>query len=193
MTMDAKQAGNRLYLVGSTGADFGGSELHAYLGLDGGRVPCPDLATAPHLFQAVHSTLAKGLVRACHDLSEGGLAVALAETCLAGRLGASIDLAQLPLDELPEGYHPDTSALFSESCSRFLIEVSPDNAASFEAALEDHVYAHIGDVSNDGHLCVRGAGGSDLINLSVEDLAHAFTGTHDSSAAPAQRVAPEGS
>ena len=193
MTMDAKQAGNRLYVVGRTGADFGGSELHAHLGLDGGRVPCPDLATAPHLFQAVHGALAKGLVRACHDLSEGGLAVALAETCLAGRLGASVDLARLPLDELPEGYHPETSALFSESCSRFLIEVSPENAAGFEAALDDHVHAHIGDVSDDGHLCVRGTGGSELINLCVQDLAHAFAGTPNSFAAPAQRVVPEGS
>jgi phosphoribosylformylglycinamidine synthase len=133
----------------------------------------------------VHGSLAEGLVRACHDLSEGGLAVALAETCLAGRLGAHVDLARVPLDELPNGYDPSTSALFAESCSRFLVEVSPENAAAFEAALQGQIFAHIGDVSDDGHLCIQDGGGSNLIRIPVQDLVRAFAG------APAQRVAPE--
>ena len=137
----------------------------------------------------MHGALAAGLVRACHDLSEGGLAVALAETCLAGRLGAHVDLAQVPLDELPNGYDPSTSALFAESCSRFLVEVNPENAAAFETTLQGQACAHIGEVSDDGHLCIRGEGVSDLIHLSVQDLARAFSGAP----AAAQNVAPENS
>ncbi len=64
---------------------------------------------------------------------------------------------------------------------------SPENAAAFETALQGQVYAHIGDVSDDGHLCIQGEGGSDLIRLPVQDLARAFAG------AAAQRVAPENS
>jgi phosphoribosylformylglycinamidine synthase len=190
MTMDAKQAGDRLYLLGLSGAHFGGSEFHACLGLDGGLVPCPDLGTAPGLFRALHGALAVGLVRACHDLCEGGLAVALAEMCLAGRLGADVDLGLVVLDELPAGYDADTSALFGESCSRFLVEVRPAQAAEFEAALQGQVCTHIGEVTDDAHLNIRGQADTNLIHVPVHDLARAFGSVSES----ARRVAPrEGS
>jgi len=194
MTMDAKQAGNRLYLLGVTGAHFGGSELHACLDLDGGRVPCPDLASAPALFKALHLALSSGWVRACHDLCEGGLAVALAETCLAGRLGAAIRLEQVALDDLPDGYDADTTALFSESCSRFLVEVHPDREGQFTAAMQDHVCTHIGEVTDDGHVSVRSRSGAEFLHLPVAHLAQAFGGVAQpipaSASEPPSRVAP---
>src|SRR5262249_55195475 len=94
VTMDLKEAGNHLYLVGTTKDELGGWHFHLVTGRVGGRVPQVDLQSAPKLFAALHSAITQGLVRACHDLSEGGLAVAAAEMCFAGGIGA--DLTALP-------------------------------------------------------------------------------------------------
>ena len=106
-------------LVGNTHIEFGGSHfslVHPSTGVAGdlGTVPSPDPA-APGRYRRLHALLATGRVRACHDLSEGGLAVALAEMAIAGGYGATI--STLP--------HPDrATALFSESLSRFVCEVA---------------------------------------------------------------------
>jgi len=109
--MDLKEAGNALYLVGQTKDELGGSHFHLVTGRAGGNVPHVDLHTAPKVFAAVHSAISQGLVRACHDLSEGGLAVAAAEMCFAGGIGADVTSLR---DELS-----DDAKLFSESPSRF--------------------------------------------------------------------------
>jgi phosphoribosylformylglycinamidine synthase len=114
VTMDLKRAGNVLYLVGATGDELGGSHLHLIHGLSGGAVPRVDLALAPGIFVAVHGAIGRGLVAACHDLSEGGLAVALAEMCFAGNLGAAVR------------WEGDPDGLFAETPSRFLLEVAPE-------------------------------------------------------------------
>ena len=87
VSMDLKRAGNLIYQVGLTRAELGGSEYFAGLGVEGGRVPSPDLASAPDQLAALHDAIAAGLVRSCHDLSEGGLAVAACEMAYAGGLG----------------------------------------------------------------------------------------------------------
>ena len=85
--MDLKEPGNLLYLVGETKDELGGSHFALVNGLAGGQVPTVDPAQAPTTFAAVHAAIRGGLVRACHDLSEGGLAVAAAEMAFAGGLG----------------------------------------------------------------------------------------------------------
>src|SRR5262249_55817697 len=77
--MDLKAPGNALYLVGATRDEMGGSHYHLVHGMTGGDVPRVDTAIAPRIFRALHAAITGGLVRACHDLSEGGLAVAAAE------------------------------------------------------------------------------------------------------------------
>ncbi len=189
MTMDAKEAGNILYLVGLTGPHLGGSELHAQLGLDGGTVPRPDLQLAPQVFAGLHSAIAAGTVRACHDLSEGGLAVAIAETCLAGRLGARIDLDQVPMSALPESYNTVGTALFSESCSRFLVEVAPTDCAEFESKLEGLPMGAIGKVTADSMLCIYSPAqmsesenpDAPVLCIPVNSLADSFTGRESDS------------
>src|SRR5438876_369518 len=79
VTMDLKEPGNALLLVGATRDELGGSHYYLVNGREGGTVPTVDLALAPRLFARVHEAIRRGLVRSCHDLSEGGLAVALAE------------------------------------------------------------------------------------------------------------------
>ena len=90
VTMDLKEPGNILYLLGATKDEMGGSHYHLVHGLDGGAVPRVDLEAAPRLFRQLHEAIARGLVRACHDLSEGGLAVAVAEMAFAGGVGADL-------------------------------------------------------------------------------------------------------
>src|SRR5262249_43378253 len=84
VTMDLKEPGNLLYLVGATKDEMGGSHYNLVHGLDGGAVPRVDFEAAPAVFHALHSAITSGLVRACHDLSEGGLAAAVAEMAFAG-------------------------------------------------------------------------------------------------------------
>ena len=173
VSMDFKRAGSLVYQVGLTGPELGGSEYLALLGREGGSVPAPDLATAPGLLRALHGAMLRGLVRACHDLSEGGLAVAAAEMAFAGGLGADLDLGRVPTAPLPAGYDPDATALFSESTTRFLVEVDPGDQQTFEAALDGHPLARVGRVRADAILEIRGASGRPLATLPLADLSAA--------------------
>src|SRR5204862_4097316 len=130
-------AGNRLYLVGVTKPELGGSHYHLVTGQDGGEPPRVDVETAPRIFRALHAAIAQGLVRSCHDLSEGGLAVAAAEMAFAGGVGA--DLKRSAGDELS-----DAVWLFSESATRFLVEVTPEQSAAFELCFTGLPLANVG-------------------------------------------------
>jgi len=124
-------------------------------------VPQVDVATAKRTFAAVHEAIHRGLVRACHDLSEGGLAVAIAEMAFAGDCGARLRLSDIPRGGSLETHADDlnTVLLFSESASRFLIEVSPAKRTEFEAILRsaDVPHAHIGETTASGRLEIASA------------------------------------
>ena len=171
-TMDFKEPGNSIYLVGQTEAELGGS-VHFDLTHPegaGGTVPAPELETAPRAMRALAGAISAGEVRACHDLSEGGLAVAAAESAFAGDLGAELDVSSVPLGELPEGYDADATRLFSESCTRWLVEVSPENEDAFRARFEQTPLTHIGRVTEAPRLIVRGTEHATLIDLSTDEL-----------------------
>ena len=126
VTMDLKDPGNLLYLVGRTTPEMGGSHYHLVHGISGGTVPPVDVALAPKLFRRLHDAVVRGLVRSCHDLSEGGLAVAIAEMAFAGGIGA--DLTTTGAAGLS-----DATALFAESPTQLVVEVRSDKAADLEA------------------------------------------------------------
>jgi len=172
LTMDLKQAGNLLYLVGLTRAELGGSHYLALRGRLGSNVPRVDLALAPRLFAALHKALVSGLARACHDPSEGGLAVAAAEMAFAGELGLDVDLAQAPT----EGELPDAALLFAESPSRLLVEVEPVQARAFEALLADLPWARVGRVTPTPELRLRRVE-RPLVQLPLARLKAAWQGT----------------
>ncbi|CAN5382715.1 phosphoribosylformylglycinamidine synthase subunit PurL [soil metagenome] len=117
VSMDLKAAGNDLYLVGVTKDELAGSHFNLVTGREGGSVPVVDQSAAPKIFAALHAAIRAGLVRSCHDLSEGGLAVAAAEMAFAGEVGADI-LRPAELANLS-----DTVFLFSESTTRFPLEI----------------------------------------------------------------------
>ena len=121
VTMDLKSPGNLLYLVGETKDELGGSHFALVNGLSGGQVPTVDPELAKRTFAALHRAIQAGCIRACHDLSEGGLAVAAAEMAFAGGCGARIDLDAV---KVVGGNDSAVARLFSESNTRFLCEVS---------------------------------------------------------------------
>ncbi|MEK5034825.1 phosphoribosylformylglycinamidine synthase subunit PurL [Paenibacillus sp. FSL R7-0302] len=127
-TQAFKQEGDAVLLLGVTKAELGGSEFqYAVHGVTEGRPPELDLATERKLLDAVLAAIRSGLVRSAHDLSEGGLAGALAESCISGSIGANIELSA-------GGLRPDV-ALFSESQSRIILTSAPDRAEELKAAV----------------------------------------------------------
>ncbi len=180
VTMDLKEAGNLLYLVGTTRNELGGSHFAVTQKLDGGQVPQVEPALAKKTFEAVHKAIKARTVRSCHDLSEGGLAAAAAEMAFAGELGARVHLAEVPyslvLDPAaqkkaeqlaaenphlklhPLSAMPAATAvlLFAESATRFLCEVPQAKAKEFEKHLAGVPHALVGDVTDTGRLEIFG-------------------------------------
>jgi phosphoribosylformylglycinamidine synthase len=171
VTMDLKEPGNDLYVVGITKDELGGSHLHLVTGRSGGEVPRVDLQLAPRIFAAVHAAIRQGLVRSCHDMSEGGLAVALAEMAFAGGIGVDApDLAKMPGAESLS----DEARLFSESTTRFIIEAKPDTAAKLAGIFAEVPFAKIGRTVAEPRLRVAGANGEWLLWIKLTDLKEAW-------------------
>ncbi len=134
VTMDLKAPGNKLYLVGKTNPEeLGGSHFNLVNGITGGKVPEVHPEESLATFKSLHAAIKAGLVRSCHDLSEGGLAVAAAEMAFAGGIGVELNDSLTPAD------------LFSESNSRFLVEVEPGRTADFEATVPSTVVGTTND------------------------------------------------
>ena len=181
VSMDLKQPGDLLLLVGETGGPSDGllgSHAAELLGLAGGAPPQVDLARAPRLLEGVRRAIATGAVRAAHDLSEGGLAVAAAEMALAGGVGAALDLRAM---SVPSEW-PDATLLFGEAPTRFLLEVAPARRAEVVAALgADAPWVEVGTTAAASGgaptLRVTGRSGQLVLELPLERLERSWRGT----------------
>lgn len=154
------KAGNLVVQVGDTATEFAGSHFRMVEAASG---PAHDLVPAPVVdalarYRRLHAALRSGRVRACHDLSEGGLAVGLAEMAIAGRLG-------LHLEALP--HSSPTTALFSETCGRFLCEIEPDDLEWFRSVVEQPVHV-IGTVTAEP--LIHGCG----LHVALDEAVAAF-------------------
>ncbi len=125
------------------------------------------------LFRALHRAIMNGLVRACHDCSEGGIAVAAAEMALAGGLGLEICLADVP--RTAEADRDDVIA-FSESLGRLVVEVSPEHANAFETCLAGLPFARVGRVRGDDQVRMIGLGGQPVVDTDLGALDRAWRG-----------------
>ena len=153
ISMDLKSIGDSIYIIGVTGNDLGGSEYFSAHNAIGNNVPRVDPAQSRRTMEALSAAIDSGLVRACHDCSEGGLGVALAEMAFAGGLGATIYLKNVP--RIGPIYRNDY-ILFSESNGRFLVEVAPINEGKFMKAMAGITMASIGYVNENENLEVHG-------------------------------------
>ncbi len=171
VSMDFKEAGDLIYMVGTTWNELGGSEYFAANGFIGNRVPRVNPHLAKQLMDALSVATEKGLVRACHDCSEGGIGVATAEMAFAGGLGAAIRLGSVPLGEPVDR---DDCILFSESNSRFLVEVAPESRAEFEQVMGAASLSVIGEVNDSGVLEVYGVDGRRVLAEPIGELKEAW-------------------
>ena len=166
ISMDLKAACDLLYIVGETFSELGGSEYYKLKGYLGASVPKVRGAKAKRTFKAVTLAIDEGLVKSCHDLSEGGLAVAAAEMAFAGGLGLEIDLKKVPGKDLCR----NDFVLFSESNSRFLVEVAEADREDFEALMKGKVFALIGKVTKQQRLTIKGLNEKLVVDATLETL-----------------------
>ncbi|EFI69928.1 phosphoribosylformylglycinamidine synthase subunit PurL [Lysinibacillus sp. HST-98] len=158
-TQDVKAAGDLVFVIGETKTEFGGSELQKLLnnGVISGKAPAIDLEVEATRQQALLKAIKAGLVQSAHDVAEGGLAVAIAETTFgANGLGVDVTLTGSA-----------TTALFSESQSRFVVTVKEENAAAFVEIMKDA--QKIGVVTNDALVKINGDKGV-LVEGTVEEF-----------------------
>jgi phosphoribosylformylglycinamidine (FGAM) synthase-like enzyme len=170
VTMDFKAPANLIFLIGVTKEEMGGSHYNLVTGQETGEIPAVDLQLAPVVFRKLHAAIEHGLIRSCHDLSEGGLAVAVAEMAFAGGIGA--DVTQLR----PAGAKlSDEVALFSESNTRFVVEVTPANVQPLEALFGNDVpFLKIGQTCKEQRLRIAGENGEWLVWSKLADLKEAW-------------------
>jgi phosphoribosylformylglycinamidine synthase II len=169
VTMDLKEPGNKLYIVGETRPELGGSEYYYLHGELGASVPKLEPKKNIKAYRRLNEAMDSGRVRACHDLSDGGLGVAAAEMAFTGDLGFDLELTAVPTSEEMR----DDLVLFSESNGRLLVEVPEEHCAAFEALMGDTIFANVGAVKEEKALTIRRSGEL-LVDLPLEELIAAW-------------------
>jgi phosphoribosylformylglycinamidine synthase len=171
VTMDAKRASNLLFIVGETKNELGGSHYYKIKGRLGANVPKVDLEKAPKIAKKISEAIEKELIVSCHDCSEGGLAVALAEMAFAGGLGIEADLRGLPKSK---DCSQVDAQLFSESNSRYIVEVEPEHYDAFAKLMLNLPFGQIGKVTTENTLTIKAEDGKKVIEQELDSLKKAW-------------------
>jgi phosphoribosylformylglycinamidine synthase subunit PurSL len=170
-TMEAKRAGDLVYMLGHTRNELGGSEYYDLFGYVGSHVPQLNTRSSTPLYQALQKAIAAGLTASCRGLYRGGLAVHAAMVAFAGQLGMRLDLGRVPTIDSDLR---DDQILFSESCGRFLVTVNPADRQSFEGQFSGLPCACVGEVTADQVFVVLGKDGRSLMEESVAELKNSW-------------------
>ena len=163
VTSDFKADGDIIYALGETKDELGASEYYALKGVLGANVPKVNFKRNFALYRKLEAAIKKRLISSCHDCSDGGLAVALAECCIAGDVGADVDLT------LHAGKLTAAQALFSESAGRFIVSVKKKDERAFKSAMRQVKCDRLGAVNKKGVLSVS-MNGSQLLSAPVDSL-----------------------
>jgi phosphoribosylformylglycinamidine synthase len=174
VSMDLKQPGNLIYIVGQTYDELGGSHYFDINGFIGNNVPRVDAKKAKALMEAIAKATDKRVISSCHDCSEGGIAIACAEMAFSGGYGMEIFLGEVPYKvkskkEKGKNLRNDF-ILFSESNSRFIIEVPKKNQKEFEKIMKGNPLGLIGCVSEDKKFKVFGLDGKTCVLANIDEL-----------------------
>jgi len=169
VTMDLKEKGNLIYIIGETKDETGGSHYNLIDNFIGNNAPTVDPETGLKIFNKLSNATELGLIRACHDLSEGGIAVTLAEMAFSGGFGVDADLRNAPCK-----VKKDSVVLFSESNTRFIAEVRKADKKAFEDLMKGVKFGLIGEVSGEKYLRVCGVGGKKIIDAGIDELKEAW-------------------
>ena len=176
VTMDAKSAGNLIYVVGKTYDEMGGSHYLSLRELLGENVPIVRTTEGKSVMESVCRAINQGIVAACHDCSEGGIGVAVAEMAFSGGFGMDLDMSSLPRSA---DLNRDDSILFSESNSRFVIEITPDKKDQFERLVEGIPNGLIGQTTEQPILTIKGITGRTILKSEIIDLKNSWQKTFD--------------
>ena len=171
VTMDVKQPGDLVFIVGETRAELGASEYYAMRGAVGNRVPQVDAPRARALYEALGAAMQQGLVSACHDCSDGGFGVAAAEMAFAGGYGMQLDLRAMPREA---GMDRDDALLYSESASRLVATVPQQHREAFLRAMAGCAIGELGQVIDDPGFTVIGLRGEVVLQSDIAALKAAW-------------------
>jgi phosphoribosylformylglycinamidine synthase len=173
ISLDLKSPENPIYVIGQTFAELGGSEYYRRRGQVGTSVPQVRAPQAKRIMRTLIEAIDRHYIRACHDISHGGLAVAAAEMALSSNHGMN-----LQLELVPRAMNTDRNdyVLFSESNSRFLMEIAKDQASRFESLVRGLPCAVVGEVTKRQSLRVFGVRNERLIYLSLGAMRKAWQG-----------------
>ncbi len=169
VSIDFKESGDLVYVLGLTKYELGGSEYHRLIGVKGGLVPKVS-SNANRIIEAVTRAIDMGFIKACHDVSDGGLGVALAEMCLSSSYGVEVYL-----DRVPRSFKTSRNdfILFSESNTRFIVEVPSRFLEDFEKLIADLPYALIGRITGD-KIVIHGINGGVIVDECIKNLREAW-------------------
>ena len=176
VTMDAKSAGNLIYVVGKTYDEMGGSHYLSLQELLGENVPIVRTTEGKSVMESVCHAINQGIVASCHDCSEGGIGVAVAEMAFSGGFGMDLDMSSLPRSA---DLNRDDSILFSESNSRFVIEITPDKKDQFERLVAGIPNGLIGQTTEQPILTIKGITGRTILKSEIIDLKNSWQKTFD--------------
>lgn len=155
-----------LAIIGHTQSKLGGSVFARQTGLSDAEVPSTDLDEAMKMYRQYYKAVQEGLILSAHDVSEGGLAVTLAEAAFSGKAGLEIDLSSLPMDD-DAG---KAAMLFGESPSRLVIEVAPENLEKVSDLFDGLPFAGLGRAASEHQNLNMVWGKETLINESIDEL-----------------------
>jgi len=174
ISMDAKEPGNLIFVVGMTYDEMGGSHYYYVNDAVGNKVPKVNARTGKMLMDKLSIAINAGIVRACHDCSEGGIGVSCAEMAFAGGLGMEINLARVPCEK---GIKRSDTILFSESHTRFIVEVPRTEKKKFRHIMSGITTGLIGEVKPEERFRVIGVNGSStVLDAGINELKDAWKG-----------------
>jgi len=167
VSVDLKRTGDLIFLVGQTYPELGGSEYYKLKGFIGMDVPKVRKAQAKRIMNSITDAIDARCIKSCHDLSEGGLAVAAAEMAFSSDYGMELNLASVPTYN---NIDRNDYILFSESNSRFLVEVPEKRREDFETLMKGSIHAAIGKVIKEKRLSICGVDGKRAIEANLDNL-----------------------
>ena len=171
VSSDLKKTGNPIYIIGKTYLELGGSEYYKLKGFTGNSLPRVGNSASVNI-EFIVSCIDAGYITACHDCSEGGIGVAIAEMALGSDYGLEIFMKNVPTASL----HRSDHIIFSESNSRFLIEVHKEKKKEFESFAKKNACSQIGRVVKDQRISIFGLNNNKIVDLSTARLRKAWKG-----------------
>ena len=174
VSMDAKSPGDTIYVLGKTYNEMGGSHYYHVRGFIGNSVPKVNPVEGKKLIEKLSEAISRGLVRACHDCSEGGIAVASAEMAFAGGYGMNLYMKDVPRSD---DVDRNDIVLFSESNSRFIVEVPEGSRKEFELIMSGTAAAAIGETAEGEGFKIYGLKGDLIVSARIWDLKKAWQET----------------